>query len=187
MPDANSNALTTIIDALKPLPSEERRRVVSAAMVFLGEKGAPTIPADPAPPSKVHHDSESDGSYSSQAVTWMKQQSVSEEELERVFHFEEAGGFVIHDVPGKSSREKTLNTYTLTGLGAFLTANVRTFDDATSRGFCRTLGCFDKGNHAKFLKGKHPDFTGDKGKGYSLTNPGLKRGAALVKQLAGAA
>jgi hypothetical protein len=116
----------------------------------------------------------------------MKKHDISEEELDQVFHFGEDGSFVIHDVPGKSSREKTLATYALTGVGTFLTTNQRAFDDSTARGFCETIGCYDRTNHSKHLKEKHPEFTGDKSKGYSLTNPGLKRGAALVKELAGA-
>jgi hypothetical protein len=35
------------------------------------------------------------------------------------------------------------------------------------------------------MKKTGPEFTGDRSKGYSLTNPGIKRGAALVKEVAG--
>ena len=90
-------------------------------------------------------------------------------------------------MPGRSKKEKTLNAYILTGLGRFLTKNDRVFDDALARGFCETIGCYDPANHAAHLKDKGPEFTGDKSRGYSVTNLGIKRGAALVKEHAGAA
>jgi hypothetical protein len=37
------------------------------------------------------------------------------------------------------------------------------------------------------LKRKGADLSGDKRRGYTLTSVGIKRGAALVKELAGAA
>lgn len=40
MSDAETNVLKTIIDALKPLTSEERQRTLEAALVFLGEDNA---------------------------------------------------------------------------------------------------------------------------------------------------
>ena len=41
MSDAETNVLKTIIDALKPLTSEERQRTLEAALVFLGEEPEP--------------------------------------------------------------------------------------------------------------------------------------------------
>jgi hypothetical protein len=38
MSNAETNVLKTIIDALKPLTSEERQRTLEAALVFLGEQ-----------------------------------------------------------------------------------------------------------------------------------------------------
>jgi hypothetical protein len=103
-----------------------------------------------------------------------------------VFHFNDDGTFDIHDAPGKSKKEKTLNTYILTGVGKYLTTKTRDFDDSMARGFCESIGCYDPANHASHLKNKGSEFSGDKNKGYSLTNVGVKRGAALVKELAGA-
>ena len=94
--------------------------------------------------------------------------------------------FDIHDVPGKSKKEKTLNTYILTGLGTFLATSQKDFDDAVAREFCQTIGCYDNANHAAHLKDfKGSELTGNKNKGYTITKPGIKKGAALVKELAG--
>jgi hypothetical protein len=58
------------------------------------------------------------------------------------------------------------------------------FDDAPARAVCEKVGCYDAANHSATLKSPHPEFTGDKKRGYSLTNPGIKRGADFVRQIA---
>jgi hypothetical protein len=175
MPATDTTAvLMTIVKALTPLSSEERNRTVDAAMLFLGET------------TKALNDSGA-GSYPARVDAWMKQYGVSAKELDRVFHFNADGSFAIHDSPGKSKRDKTLHTYILVGIGNFLTTNDRAFDDKLARRFCKTIGCYDAPNHAAFLRNKGPEFSGDKSKGYSLTKIGVKRSAALVKELARAA
>jgi len=187
MPDnepASTEALTAIINALTPLSSDERRRTVGAAMLFLGETTQIEhhVAADGAGDDSVADD----GSYSAHIVKWMRQNGVSAEELDQVFHFNDDGTFDLLHTPGKSKKEQTLNTYILTGLGKYLATQERGFDDATARAFCETIGCYDQANHAAHIKGKGPEFTGDKNKGYSLTNPGVRRGVALVKESAAA-
>jgi hypothetical protein len=189
MPDQeNTNALTTIIKALTPLKSEDRRRTVDAAMLFLGETAKTAAMGRHAGESGVGQEVDR-GSFApaARAEGWMKKYGVSAEELEQVFHFNDDGTFDIHDVPGKSNSEKTLHTYVLTGLGKFLSSNDRTFDDEVARSFCKKIGCYDIANHNATLKRKGADLSGDKRRGYTLTSVGIKRGAALVKELAGAA
>jgi hypothetical protein len=184
-----ADALTQMIKILTPLKPEDRRRTVAAAMLFLGEPAEPiSVGGTPAGREKMTAAGADDGSYPAGASRWMEQYDVSPEELDRVFHFKGDGTFEIHDVPGKSKKEQTLNTYILTGVGKALVSNDRTFDDAMARGFCERIGCYDKANHATHLKNyKGGEFSGDKSRGYSLTNIGLKRGAALVKEMAGTA
>ena len=181
-----TSVLTTIIKALTPLNSEERHRTMDAAMMFLGETTM-SAPAEHKGEVTGPDKNASDGIYPAAVSAWMQQNNVSDEELDQVFHFKGDGSFDIHDVPGKSKKEKTLNAYILAGLGKFLTTNDRAFDNVMARGFCETIGCYDAPNHAAYLKVKGPEFSGDKNKGYSLTNVGVKRGAALVKELASAA
>jgi hypothetical protein len=180
---SDTDALTKIIELLRPLNTEDRRRIVEAALVFLG--GTPTAAERT---STTMASAGEDVSYPDQAKKWMEQHSVSPDELDRVFHLPGDGSFDIHDAPGKSKKEKTLNTYVLTGLGKFLTTGDRTFENAMARGFYEKIGCYDQANHAVHLKkNKGGEFSGDKNKGYTLTSVGMKRGAALVKELAGAA
>ena len=46
------------------------------------------------------------------------------------------------------------------------------------------MGCFDGSNHALYMKGKGNVLGGSKDAGWTLTGPGLKAGAELVKKLA---
>ena len=117
----------------------------------------------------------------------MKQYGVSSEQAESVFDFRDNDTFAILGVPGASMREQTLNMYVLTGLGTFLATGGRHFNDALARAYCEEHSCLDGPNHSKTLGVKHPEFSGDKGNGWTVTVPGLKRGAELVKQVAGAA
>jgi hypothetical protein len=169
-------ALMAVVNALKDLDSGERRRILHAAMTYFGETAeAPTTKRTVA----NTHDGEG-------VAKWMEQYGVSSDEMDHAFDFN-GGGCEIIDVPGSNKKEKTLNAYVLTGLGRFLTTGQRGFDDATARAVCEKVGCYDAPNHASTLKSPHPEFTGEKKKGYSLTNPGIRRGAELVKQIAGAA
>jgi hypothetical protein len=187
---ATPETLTSIIKLLEPLSSAQRQRTVAAVMMFLGEAPLQKPPRQQeasgggAGNGKGNDDGEAEGDYSAQITKWMKQNNVSAEELDRVFHFNADGStFNLLHAPGKSKKEQVVNTYTLTGLGKFLAANDRSFDDATARNFCETIGCLDTTNHATYLKkNKGGEFTGDKTKGYSLTNVGIKRGAVLVKE-----
>jgi hypothetical protein len=193
MSDTETDALTQIIKVLMPLKSEDRRRAVAAAMLFLGESAEPA-PAGSgssaerrtaAPAAAVN--GAGDGDYPPAARKWMEQNGVSSEDLEQVFHFNGDGSFdIIHDAPGKSMRERTLNTYVLTGVGKLMTSNDRMFVDSMARDFCVKTGCYDKPNHSTYLRNKGAELSGERGKGYILTTVGMKRGAALVKELAGA-
>jgi hypothetical protein len=185
MADIDTSALTAIIGALQPLTSEDRHRTVEAAMTFLGER-----PSAAAPQHKGHAGGAAaggaEGGQPSGSVTerWMEQNGISAEELEQAFHFNEDGTFELHAVPGQSQKERTLNTYVLTGLGEYLAKGDRKFADADARELCVRMGCYSATNHSTYLKSKHPEFAGDKDKGYSLTPSGMKRGAVLVKELA---
>lgn len=175
--------MTTIIEALRPLESEERHRTVDAAMTYLGEKSKPATKSQAG--GADTDDDAGDGNYPAGVAKWMRQNAVSAEALDQVYDFRDNGTFEIHDAPGNSNKEKTLNAYTLVGVGNYLSTNARSFDDATARAVCKRLGCLDEANHASTLKSKHPEFSGDKKSGFMITNVGVKRAAELVKEVAG--
>jgi hypothetical protein len=185
-----AEALTRIVTILELLKPEDRRRTLHSVMRFFDEPADPISVRGALAERKVAKPSAhlDNGSYSPAVSKWMEQNDISPEELEEVFNIRGDGDFEIHDVPGKAMKERTINTYVLTGLGKLLASDERTFDDDTARGFCQRLGCLDKGNHSTILKERRGgEFTGDKSKGYSLTPAGLRRAATLVKELAGTA
>jgi hypothetical protein len=91
-----------------------------------------------------------------------------------------------HKAPGSSTKVKTINAYILTGISKLLATGEAKFDDESGRAVCESMGCFDKTNHSKFVKEKGNVSGGSKGSGWTLTGPGLKSGADLIKALASA-
>ena len=61
---------------------------------------------------------------------------------------------------------------------------MRTFQDSVAREHCSIIGCLDKANHAAILNDHGPEFSGDKSKGYTISNIAVKKAAALVKEMA---
>lgn len=181
--------LLGLVRILKPLTSEERHRAVEAAMTYVGEKFLPARDYHGGVGGKdaaakngaAHHD----GNYPKGVAAWMKQYDLASDEVDLMLQFHEDGTFAIHDVPGKNKKEQTLNVYILFGVCTYLTTNARHFGDAGARQICGDIGCLDKANHAHNLSGHGPEFSGDKDKGYTLSNVGIKKGAALVKEFAG--
>ena len=173
---ATPETLTTIINLLEPLSSAQRHRIVAAAMMFLGEaalqKPSRQQEASGGGAGNGNDGGEAEGDYPPQITKWMKQNDVSADELDQVFHFNQDGTFDLLHAPGKSKKgQKTLNTYTLTGLGKYLAANDRTFDDTTARSFCETSAVSTLVITLPTLKNKGGEFSGDKDlkEGYSLT------------------
>jgi len=176
--------VSEIVELLTPIDSAERGRVIQASLMLLGE-------AVPVGPSRARADGESiagdEGETSTlpvRARTWMKQNGVSLDELQQVFHLQNGSAEVIAgEIPGKNKKEKTYNAYILTGLSKLLSSGSPTFDDKTARGLCESSGCYDQANHSVHIKERGNEFTGTKEKGWSLTAPGLKRAAVLLKEM----
>lgn len=183
-----TKTLNAIIDALTPLGSDVRHRTVNAAMTFLGEnpKNFVEYSAPARTIASSGGDDARDGTFSAAVSKWMQQNGVSSQMLEEVFHLTDSE-YDIHGVPGASKRAETQNAYILTGLGTFLTTGEKIFTDAKAREFCEKLGCYDQANHSKYVKESGNVFSGDKVKGYTLTVPGLRRAADIVKEQAGTA
>ncbi len=187
-PKKTTEIVTEIVELLTPIESAERLRVIQASLTLLGE----TLPARAL---RVGGDSgngaEDGGNDMStshpRARTWAKQNGVSQEELEQVFHLEDGNAQVIAgEIPGKSKKEKTLNAYVLTGLAKLLSTGSPAFDDKSARLLCESSGCYDQANHSSTIKDRGDrgnEFTGTKERGWSLTAPGLKRAALLVREM----
>jgi hypothetical protein len=167
-----------VVGLLEPLKPEERFRAIKSALTILGE---------PSEKLKVNGEGSDDpellGDSKPNASAWLKQNKITHEELQQVFHNADGTFSVISGVPGKNKREQTLNAYVLEGIKTLLATGKAYFDDQSARDLCESSGCYDTTNHAKILKNKGNLFTGTKEKGWTLTAPGLKHGAALIKEV----
>jgi hypothetical protein len=178
-----TEVVARIVDILTPLSSEERKRVISASLTLLGDEAASFRKTGA---GASHESGEEAGDFSPRAQVWMRQNSISTDELQQVFHLADGAVEVIaSEIPGKNAKEKTYSSYVLTGIARLLATGEPSFDDKSARALCKSSGCFNAANHALYLSDKGNEFTGTKEKGWTLTAPGLKRGAALVKELSG--
>jgi hypothetical protein len=175
--DKSMDTLATIIEALKPLSSEERTRLVRAAMVFLGETPATKDLAG------ISEDSVNSEQFPPRAKAWMRQHSVTTDQLEEVFHLSDGTAEVMGSLPGRNKKEQTYSAYILTGLCKLLLTGSPSFDDKAARELCEKSGCYDSANHSAHLRDRGNEFSGSKEKGWTLTAPGLKRGAEIIKEI----
>jgi hypothetical protein len=175
-----------IVDLLMPLPSEDRQRIVAASLMLLGEQPVRAVKAAKEESSSGVDDDGDDSTLPAKAKTWQKQNALTATQLSQVFHTTgDKTDVIVGDMPGKNKKEQTLNAYVLTGLAQLLSGGDPTFTDKDARSLCTTAGCYDATNHTKALNDKGNWFTGSKDKGWTLTAPGLKHGATLIKELAG--
>lgn len=179
MPRTLAQIVGTIVDELTPLGSDDRRRAIQAAMTLLGEEEIR--------PSRPEHEATSvsdSGSLPGRAVSWMRQNELSLEQLQHAFLIADGSVEIITQPPGSSYREKVRSAYILTGIANLLRSGDQKFDDADARTLCERNGIYDPTNHSKYVKGGN-EFTGSREKGWILSMPGLKAGANLIKQVSG--
>ncbi len=178
-------ALNTIVDALQPLQSPDRKRAVLGALHFLGEEWS-SLP-DRTPPSPEAGadvaDSATD-SFEHAVQAWMKKNDLSADDVEQVFAFEDGKINIIADLPGKGKRENTIVIYTLMGVGIYLYTGQRKFSDDAAREACVQHNAYDSKHHAETMKDLKNELTGDKKSGWTITLPGLKKGASILKAIA---
>jgi hypothetical protein len=183
-----AQATTKVFEVLQPLPSEERLRVVEAALTLLGDRplklsgGHP--PGAGAGAAQPRHDgTQVDGvALSSAAKAWVRKHAISTEVLQQYFDISDGKATLI-GLPGNSKEKKSqaLNTYLMTGLANYLATGDSSFSDDEARKLCIHFGCYDKGNHSKYLGDLGNQVTGSKGAGWRLTAPGLTAAAQLLK------
>lgn len=176
--DQQIGAVTAIVQTLMPLSSEERRRVVQAALTLLGEVQMPPSHSAPEDVGSTLDD------LPPRARAWMKQNGVTSDELSQVFHVVDGAAEIIgSQLPGNSKKEQTYSAYILTGISQLLAVGDASFEDRAARSNCERYGCYDSANHSAHLRARGNEFTGSKEKGWTLTAPGLRRGSELIKQM----
>jgi hypothetical protein len=175
-----TDAVAKLVDILTPLPTDDRSRVVRAALTLLGDEvgGLQTGQSMKAP------EDEATQGLSPRARLWVNQNGISVDELQQVFHL--GGGtaeVIASEMPGKSDKERTYSAYILTGVANLLARGETSFSDKAARDLCKSAGCLNAANHSLYIRDKGNEFAGSKEKGWTLTSPGLRRGAVLVKEL----
>ncbi len=178
-----------VVALLKPLSSESRARVISAALTLLGETTEikPHSPHDSRPsghPGDADEKAGTDvGHFPPKATNWMKQNTLTAAQIGNVFDVEaESIPVIASHVPG-STKDMVHNAYVLCGVSRLLGTGDTAFSDDAAREVCKQLGCYDKNNHSSYVRQIGNLLSGTKKTGWRLTVPGLKRGADLVKQL----
>ena len=168
-----------VVDLLAPLSSEERGRVITASLALLGETNVIKSRSFAMEETTV---GEGALPLSGKGVLWMKQNGVRASQLLEVFHFDKGtAGIIIGDMPGANTKEKVRNAYMLLGLSTYLTSGNSAVDDKIGRSLCERFGIYDHTNHAKAFKGGN-ELTGSSRNGWTVTAPGLRHAAVLVKQ-----
>jgi hypothetical protein len=169
-----------IVDLLEPLTTEERQKIFKAVRALLDEPEASSAQQN----GSGTDEEEESSDLSRQAKVWIKQNGITSSDLEQVFHIEGGKVSVIASaIPGNSFKIKTINAYILQGLSGFLLSGDTKFDDDAAKELCTKSGVFDRRHHAQYMKEFGNKVTGSKGSGWSLTTPGLKYGADLVKEI----
>lgn len=179
-----TDVLTNIVDLLEPIESEERMRIINAALVLLGETATPAKLGIAGTALDNGDFGGNLGELPPRARAWMKQHGLSGGELEQVFNVVDGVAEVIAShMPGKNKKEQTYSAYILTGIAQLITTGNASFLDNDARDLCVRSGCYDSANHATMMRNKGNEFSGTKDKGWMLTTPGLKRGAEIIREL----
>ncbi len=182
---ADSKTLVRLIEILEPLASDDRHRNINAALTFLKDPGMTAL-GTLAGQQQLPSDGGGITHHAPEVSKRLRQHNIPADQIDSVLHFNEDGSFGIVAVPGKSKREQALNAYVLVGFGTYLTTGKYDFTDSAAREACKAHNAYDSPNHSKTLGQKHPAFIA-KGSDWTLTIPGVKEAAALVKEVAEAA
>lgn len=172
--------VSEVYSLLEPLESPDRQKVVGSALTLLGE--------EPTTPSKRQLGEEGSGSdeipFGKKATRWLKQNNIPIADIEEIFHCEGNDVEVIaSDIPGTGKRAQTHNCYLLSGVRSLLSGDEAKFIDNEAVSLCKTMGCHDSANHAKYRSELGNIVAGSKSSGYTLPAPGLRAAAALVKEI----
>jgi hypothetical protein len=186
--DRELAAMKTVLAALEPLEADERARVVAWAVQKLGVAGQQALRSNAKDDSSAAFESGQVGQtvpISSKGALWMRQNELTESQILDVFHFEDSGAeIILGEILGATIKDKVRNAYLLLGLSNYLINGTPTIGDKAARSACERFGIYDRTNHSKVFKGQN-ELTGSSTTGWTVTAPGLRRAAMLIKQASG--
>lgn len=193
MTTESSNVATAVgtvpklVELLTPLSQIDRKRVIAAALILLGESAPTELEAQKAVFS-AEQQQPSSGGIHPKALQWMSKNGLEREQLEHVFSIEpELIEVIAGKLPGKSKRQQTVNAYVLCGLKSFLRTADTGFTDKDARELCVKIGCYDSANHSNYMKAFGNFISGTKDSGWKVTFPGLSQAAKVARDSASGA
>lgn len=182
MSDLLATAMSKVIEILTPLESDQRKRVIQAALALLGEE--PILKSYGKPPAKPDDVAAGEmiEGISQAAAPWLAKAKITKEQLEQHLHFDE-GAVKVISLPGNATKriDQVVHTYLMQGLAAFLATGEASFSDKDARDLCEHFGCYDATNHAKYIKEFGNRIAGSKNAGWKLTAPGFTAVGELLK------
>jgi hypothetical protein len=176
--------VTGLYDLLEPVDPADRKKAIKAALTMLGDDAAVADQKGGKSGGGAGDDDDGDDNseFNSKARTWMSRNKVTAEEIAHVFHVDgETVDVIVDTVPGKNQKAQAINAYMLTGIAEFLKTGESKFTDKVARETCRKLGCYAETNHATHMKKPGNVLSGSKESGWTVTGPGMKTAAELIK------
>lgn len=182
MSDSLAPAMTKVVEVLSPLESEQRKRVIQAALALLGEESILTAATKQVARLAEEAAEDAPAGVAAAAAPWLAKSKLTMGQLEQHLHFD-GGSVKVISLPGSAAKkiDQVLHTYLMQGLAAFLSTGEASFTDQDARSLCEHFGCYDASNHSKYLKDFGNRITGSKTTGWKLTAPGLSAAAELLK------
>jgi hypothetical protein len=113
-----------------------------------------------------------------------QQHDVTEEQLLKVFHFEEdVCRIIVRDLKEKQKAPQQIRLGLLSGIRNLYLDGTPLVSRQLLRELCRQYGAYDSPNFAANMK-KHKDLFFTKGEDWKLTTPGLAEAAKVIEDLA---
>ncbi|MGY2902970.1 hypothetical protein [Bradyrhizobium sp. URHC0002] len=175
--------VTGLYDLLEPAEPGERKKAIKAALTMLGDDTS--VANEKGEKSNPNSDEDVvEGDFNAKTRTWMTRNKVTAEQLNQVFHIDgETVDIIVDSAPGKNQKQQTINAYLLTGIREFIKTGEPKLDDKSGRESCERMGCYGPTNHATYMGKPGNVLSGSKDGGWSLTGPGMKAGADLIKEM----
>lgn len=176
--------VTGLYDLLESADPADRKKAIKAAMTMLGDEIAGLDEKESKGGAGAGDDGADDDNseFSAKARTWMSRNKVTAEEIAHVFHVDgETVDVIVDTVPGRNQKAQAINAYMLTGVAEFLKTGDAKFTDKVARETCKKLGCYAETNHSTHMKKPGNVLSGSKESGWTITGPGMKAAAELVK------
>jgi len=110
-------------------------------------------------------------------------QNITEEEWQKVFHFDGTTySIIVDDLKETTKSKKQVKLALLEGIKVLLTSSVATIVKGDLMELCKKYDAYDSSNFAVHMKKQKSLFLA-KGDNWSLTKPGEKRAGEVIKEL----